>query len=150
MTLIADIDLIARCIAEARSEEREERSAKCEPGLTSRRKLAYFVLGVFDLFAERYEKAPDRDFAGTIGDEGRNRTAVVRVDGIGGARFGRAFFRLKQPAAFTKVNADDAFLLRRTELISWFPLVEINQAVRSGPRSLANAKSVIAVAANLR
>ena len=132
----------------SKAESRGREAAK--PGLTSRRKLTWIVLGVFDLFAERYEKAADPDFARAIGNEGRDCTAVVRVDGVGGARFGRVFFRLKQPAAFTKLNAGDAFLFRRTKLIGRFPSVEINQAVRSGPRSLTNTKSVIAVAAKLR
>src|ERR1700730_14827763 len=110
--------------------------------------LAGAVLRVFDLFADSYEKSPDRDLTSAIGDEGRNCTAAVRVDGIGRARFGRVF-RLKQPSAFTELHADDTFLFRGTELIRRFPSIEINESARPGPRSLRDAKSVFAVAANL-
>src|ERR1700730_19329085 len=110
--------------------------------------LAGAVLRVFDLFADCYEKSPDRDLTSAIGDEGRDCTAGVRVDGIGRARVGRVF-RLKQPAAFTDLHADDAFLFRGTELIRRFPSIQINESVRPGPRSLANTKRVTSGAAHL-
>src|SRR4029077_4473078 len=110
--------------------------------------LAGAVLRIFDLFADCYEKSPDCDLTSAIGDEGRDCTAAVRVNGISRPRFGRVF-RFKQPSAFTDFHADDAFLFRGTELIRWFPSIEINKSARAGPRSLANTKSVIAVAANL-
>src|SRR3984893_3732134 len=110
--------------------------------------LAGAVLRVFDPFADRYEKSPDRDLTSAIVDEGRDCTAGVGVDGIGRSRFGRVF-RLKEPSAFTELHADDAFLFRGTELIRQFPSIEINDSFRPGRRSLANTKSVITVAANL-
>src|ERR1700736_4738086 len=110
--------------------------------------LTQAVLRVFDPFANCYEKSPDGDLTSAIGDEGRDCTAGIRVDGIGRARFGRVF-RLKQPSAFIDLHADDAFLFRGTEFICRFPSIEINDSVRPGRRSLANTKSVIAVAANL-
>src|SRR6266576_4798428 len=110
--------------------------------------LAGAVLRVFDLFANCYEKSPDRDLTSAIGDERRDCTSAVRIDGIGSARFGRVF-RLKQPSAFTELHADDAFLFRGTKLIRRFPSIEINESAGPSPRGLADAKSVIAVAANL-
>jgi hypothetical protein len=77
--------------------------------LPGRSTLACAVPRVFDPFANCYEKSPDGDLTSAIGDEGRDCTAAVRVNGISRARFGRVF-RLKQPSVFTDLHADDAFL----------------------------------------
>jgi hypothetical protein len=111
-------------------------------------KLVCVVLRVFYLFPDRREKSPDCDLAGSIGNEHRNGAAAVTVDAICGAGLIGAF-RFQQPPAFAQLNSQHTSLFGRTELVRCFPLIEINEPAPSGPRLLADAEGVIAIAAEV-
>ncbi len=78
------------------------------------------VFGFFHLFPDRFEKSANPDLAHAIGDEGRNETAGVRVNGISGASFICAIW-LQQPPAIANIYSHDPGLFRRAKLVRGFP-----------------------------
>src|SRR4029450_11427603 len=111
--------------------------------------VAQRVFWILDLLANRFKQLADSRPACVVRDKRRDKSACVRVNGVGCACFGRAI-GLEQPCAIANLYSDNPFLFSGSQIVGRFPLIEISKSVWTGPRLFPNAQSIIAVLSNLR